>query len=53
MTGCSEMKLGEIYVCQSCGLELQVVKACADQEEGACACTEAIVCCGQPMVAKK
>jgi len=53
MTGCSEMKLGEVYVCQGCGLELQVAKTCGDDEEGACACTEAITCCGRPLVLKE
>jgi len=50
MTVCSEMKAGEVYVCQDCGLQLQVVKTCADEAEGACGCKEAITCCGQPLV---
>ena len=53
MAGCTEMKLGEVYVCEGCGLELQVVKTCGENEEGACACTEAIACCGKPLSLKK
>ncbi len=31
MTSCYEMKLGEIYTCSSCGIELQVVAECRDK----------------------
>jgi hypothetical protein len=34
MPNCHEMKTGDIYVCEGCGLELQVVKECKE--------------CGQP-----
>ena len=53
MAVCSEMKAGEVYACESCGLELQVVKTCADEEEGACGCSEAITCCGKPLALKQ
>ena len=36
---CSEMKLGQIYVCGDCGLELKVVKEC-DCSEDSCTCAE-------------
>ena len=52
MASCNEMKSGEVYVCQSCGLELQVVSSCADNAEAACSCTEPITCCGQPLILK-
>ena len=53
MTKCHEMKVGETYVCEDCGLELQVVKTCAEQETGACGCLEPLSCCGKPLVLKE
>jgi hypothetical protein len=53
MTKCHEMKVGETYVCEDCGLELQVVKTCAEQETGACGCLEPLSCCGKPLALKK
>ena len=52
MAACSEMKAGEVYVCENCDLEIQVVHSCADSEEGACACAESLSCCGGPLVLK-
>jgi hypothetical protein len=52
MASCSEMKVGETYVCEQCDLEIQVVHSCADSEEGACACAESLSCCGGPLVLK-
>ena len=52
MASCSEMKVGETYVCEQCDLEIQVVRSCADSEEGACACAESLSCCGGPLVLK-
>jgi hypothetical protein len=42
MASCSEMKAGEVYVCKDCNLEIQVVRSCAESEEGACACAESL-----------
>jgi hypothetical protein len=53
MATCNDMKSNEVYVCESCGLELQVVVSCADSEEGACSCTEPVTCCGQPLALKE
>jgi hypothetical protein len=53
MASCGEMKAGEVYVCESCGLEIQVLASCADREEGACACAESLTCCGGPLTLKK
>jgi hypothetical protein len=53
MASCNEMKSGEVYVCGGCGLEIEVLKSCADSEEGACSCTEPLSCCGQPLTLKK
>ncbi len=60
MTNCHEMKLGEVYVCKDCGLELQVVKECRDQGKPAaeCACHDdggdpcTFSCCGKPLEKK-
>jgi len=29
MANCTEMKEGDLFVCETCGLELQVIKACS------------------------
>ena len=50
MAHCHEMKAGETYVCQNCGLEIQVVTSCGDT--GACSCTEPVTCCGEPLTLK-
>ena len=50
MANCHEMELGDIYVCENCGLELQVAKECKEfgtpHEQCECSpCT--FVCCGE------
>jgi hypothetical protein len=50
MAHCHEMKTGEVYVCQSCGLEIKVMSSCGDT--GVCSCTEPVSCCGQPLTLK-
>ena len=47
---CSEMKLGQVYVCGDCGLELKVVKEC-DCESDDCSCSDPD-CCGEGMKLK-
>jgi len=47
---CGQMKLGQVYVCNSCGLELKVVNEC-DCSEQECGC-EAMSCCGAPLQLK-
>jgi hypothetical protein len=49
MANCAEMKPGDRFVCESCGLELQVTKACScgAGEEGGC--TVPLQCCGKDM----
>ncbi len=52
---CHQMKLGEVYACKECGLELKVVKECRDvglpPEQCRCApCT--LVCCNRELVKK-
>ena len=41
---CSDMKIGQVYVCGDCGLELKVVKEC-DCDEESCSCSD-LQCCG-------
>lgn len=59
MTSCHEMKVGDIFYCEDCGLELQVVKECSDTDTSAseCGCcttedTCTFSCCGKDLVKK-
>ena len=56
MASCHEMKLGDVYVCEDCGLELKVIKECQEcsDEEAACGCVEEckFACCGEEMKKK-
>jgi hypothetical protein len=50
------LKEGDVLVCEGCGLELKVVKACEEcgteeKECGCCPCTFA--CCDDDMKVKK
>lgn len=53
MANCSTMKEGDLYVCETCGLELEVKKACTcnDGSEDQC-CTVPLQCCNEEMVKK-
>lgn len=56
MASCHEMKLGQVYVCEECGLELKVVKECEEcgTEEGECSLADCIFqCCGEEMKLKE
>jgi len=53
---CKDMKKGQIYLCEDCGIELQVVAECDEcgSETGECVqetCT--FECCGKELVLKK
>ena len=49
MASCTEMKVGEVYVCKDCGLELKVVKECQEPSK----CTPCnFICCNEAMVKK-
>jgi len=52
MANCAEMKKGDIYVCKTCGLELQVSVVCACSLEGKRTCTVPLQCCGTNMTKK-
>ena len=57
MTSCHEMRVGEVYVCGDCGLELKVVKECHEvgmpDEECSCAVHGGFECCGEPLKLKE
>jgi len=52
MANCAEMKKGDIFVCKTCGLELQVAKPCACGFESGQACAVPLKCCNQEMTKK-
>ena len=56
MPSCHDMKLGQVYVCEACGLELEVVKECDEcgQDAAECECVEhcTFSCCGEPLKLK-
>ncbi len=56
---CNNMKLGEVYACSACGLELEVVNSCNHEGHDQCcdACADesadcTFSCCGSPMTKK-
>lgn len=56
MPNCHEMKTGQVYVCEGCGLELKVVGECKDCGEPAeeCSCGPCtFVCCDEPLKLKQ
>ena len=56
MARCDEMREGEIYCCEECGLEIQVLEECSHEEgeEGEETCAiQGFVCCGQPLSLKE
>jgi len=56
MARCDEMREGERYVCEQCGLEIEVVEECShlvgDEAEEVCR-VEDFICCGEPMTLKE
>jgi hypothetical protein len=52
------MKIGDIYTCGKCGLELKVLKGCEEccehEDEGACTTEHCnFICCGEELTLKK
>jgi len=47
MATCSDMKVGDVYRCEACGLELEVKVACSCGEDE-CGCSP-MACCGEPL----
>lgn len=61
MSNCHDMKRGEVYTCEKCGIELQVVTECKDAGKPAedCGCHDkpgveacTFSCCGEGLVKK-
>jgi hypothetical protein len=56
MARCDEMREGDIYYCERCGLEIEVIEECEheDGEDAEEVCSvEEFTCCGQPMTLKE
>jgi hypothetical protein len=55
MTRCDEMREGDVYVCDKCGLEIEIVEECNhDDEEADDVCRiEEFTCCGEPLTLKE
>ncbi len=49
MANCIEMKKGDSYKCETCGLELQVTKTCACIAGKEVSCSVPLQCCGKDM----
>ena len=45
MVGCNDMKMGQVYVCGECGVELKVVNECKEcgTTSSSCGCEESRV----------
>jgi hypothetical protein len=52
MADCATMKEGNLFTCETCGLELQVVKTCSCTVGEEVSCTVPLQCCGKDMVKK-
>jgi len=52
MANCCDMKEGDLFVCEVCGLELTVKKPCSCDIEAPEKCTVPLQCCKQDMVKK-
>ena len=59
---CHDMKKGDVFACEECGLQLKVVEECATcglSEGGECGCNDeegnecTFSCCGQDLVKQK
>ena len=56
MTNCHELKKGDIYFCEGCGLELQEIKECKEvgTSVDACSCSPCnFACCNEELKLKK
>lgn len=53
MANCAEMIEGDFFICEKCGLELQVVKTCSCTVGEEVSCTVPLQCCGTDMVKKQ
>jgi hypothetical protein len=55
MANCHEMQRGQIYVCEGCGLQLEVVGECKECGADTCGCATPCTfeCCGEPLKLKE
>lgn len=55
MANCHEMKLGQVYACEDCGLELKVTEECQECGAETCGCEAPCTfeCCGEPLKLKE
>ncbi len=52
MANCCDMQAGDLFFCNTCGLELAVQKACTCKTGSEDACSVPLSCCGKEMTKK-
>ena len=52
MANCCDMKEGDVYYCDACGLELEVKKTCTCKPGSDGCCSVPLTCCGKEMALK-
>jgi len=52
MANCCDMKEGDLFYCDACGLELEVKKTCTCTTGSEDACSVPLMCCGKEMIKK-
>lgn len=52
MANCCDMKPGDVFYCESCGLTLKVETACTCAPGGEDCCSVPLTCCGKEMKKK-
>ena len=52
MANCCDMKEGDLFYCEQCGLELEVKKTCTCKPGSDGCCTVPLSCCGKEMALK-
>ncbi len=48
---CVDFKVGQVWVCETCGLEITIAKGCDCLTEGSgtCKTDDCLLCCGKPL----
>jgi hypothetical protein len=51
---CADLKLNQVWVCDTCGLEIKIAKECdcAKEPSGACKPDDCLTCCDKPLKLK-
>ena len=52
MANCGDMKEGDLFFCETCGLELEVKKACSCSTGSEDACSVPLMCFSKEMTKK-